>query len=186
MMASSFLCGVLLPVFAATDPLTFGLWIAGACLLVFMLSASVGARYIPNNRVGVIEKLWSGKGSVTEGRILALNGEAGYQADLLRGGMHFGFWRWQYRIHKTPLVTVPQGKIGYVYARDGEPLQPSQTLGRVIPCNNFQDARSFLGESTEADESTLGQRGRQRAILREGVYAINLALYFIITEDQVY
>ena len=79
-----------------------------------------------------------------EGGIIALNGEAGFQAEVLRGGMHFGLWRWQYRIHKVPLVTVPQGKIGYVYARDGEPLAPSQTLGCVVPCNNFQDARGFL------------------------------------------
>jgi uncharacterized membrane protein YqiK len=183
MTVSSFLCGLLLPTLAATDPLTFGLWIAAACLLLFLLSASVGARYIPNNRVGVVEKLWSGKGSVTEGRILALNGEAGYQADLLRGGMHFGFWRWQYRIHKTQLVTVPQGKIGYVYARDGEPLEPSQTLGRVASCNHFQDARAFYGQSSRIKAGAIGQRGRQRMILREGVYAINLALFVVITED---
>ena len=65
-----------------------------------------------------------------EGQIIALNGEAGYQAELLRGGIHFGYWRWQYRVHKVRLVTISQGKIGYVYARDGEPLPPSQTLGQ--------------------------------------------------------
>ncbi|HYT94677.1 MAG TPA: SPFH domain-containing protein [Gemmataceae bacterium] len=139
-------------------------------------------RYIPNNYVGIVEKFWSRAGSVSEGQILALQGEAGYQADLLRGGLHCGLWRWQYRIHKARLVNVPQGKIGYVYARDGEPLQPSQTLGRVVPSNNFQDARAFLLGSEEAP---CGQRGRQRAILREGVYAINLALFVVITEDVV-
>ena len=153
----------------------------GALLLVLFLTEGLGLRYIPNNRVGVVEKLWSPRGSVTEGRIIALNGEAGFQADVLRGGLHFGLWRWQYRIHKVQLVTVPQGKIGYVYARDGEPLPPSQTLGRVVECNNFQDARAFLAES-----EARGQRGRQRAILREGVYAANLALYVVITEDVVY
>jgi hypothetical protein len=176
---------ILFPLLAA-DPITIGFWVIGVGFFLFLISASVGARYIPNNRVGVIEKLWSGKGSVTEGRILALNGEAGYQVDLLRGGLHFGFWRWQYRIHKTPLVTVPQGKIGYVYARDGEPLQPSQTLGRVTVCNNFQDARAFFGLSTKVKASGAGQRGRQLVILREGVYAINLALFVVITEDVVY
>ncbi len=144
-------------------------------------------RYIPNQRVGVVEKLWSGLGSVPEGRIIALGGEAGYQADLLRGGIHFGLWRWQYRVHKVPLVTIPQGKIGYVYARDGEPLPPSQTLGRIVECNNFQDARTFLGEPSNGEApSVRGQRGRQRAILREGVYAINPALFVVITEDAVY
>src|SRR5262245_1082476 len=118
---------------------------AGGVALLALFGAWLTTRYIPNNYVGIVEKLWSRSGSVSEGSILALNGEAGYQADLLRGGVHFGLWRWQYRIHKARLVTVPQGKIGYVYARDGEPLQPSQTLGRVVPCNNFQDARAFLG-----------------------------------------
>lgn len=96
----------------------------------------LGLRYIPHDRVGVVEKLWSPKGSVSEGRIVALQGEAGYQAEMLRGGVHLGYWRWQFRIHKVPLVTVAQGQIAYVYARDGEPLSPSQTFGRVVPCNN--------------------------------------------------
>src|SRR5262249_54106024 len=39
------------------------------------------------------------------------------------------------------------------------------------------------GQGTEAAR---GQRGRQRAILREGVYAINPALFVVITEDAVY
>lgn len=144
-------------------------------------------RSIPNHCVGVVEKLWSAVGSVGEGSIIALNGEAGYQAELLRGGLHFGYWRWQYQIHKMPLVTVPQGKIGYVYARDGEPLAASQTLARVAPCNHFQDARRFLGGTGDAaGATTRGQRGRQRAIVREGVYAINPALFIVITESRTY
>ena len=149
----------------------------------------MGLRYIPNNYVGVVEKLWSRTGSVSEGNILALAGEAGFQADVLRGGFHWGLWRWQYRIHRVRLVTIPQGKIGYLYARDGEPLEASQTLGRVADCSNFQDARAFLTgtASEEPGEGILrGQRGRQRAVLREGVYAINMALFVVMTENDVY
>ena len=140
-------------------------------------------RYIPNDAVGVVEKLWSLSGSVPEGQIMASGGEAGFHSELLRGGIHFGLWRWQYVIHKIRLVTIPQSKIGYVYARDGEPLPPSQTIARVVASNNFQDARAFLGEK---GRDTRGQRGRQRAILREGVYAINPALFIVITENAVY
>jgi uncharacterized membrane protein YqiK len=163
-------------------------WLIGLVVAVVVACELLGLRYIANNRVGIVEKLWSAKGSIPEGRILALNGEAGLQADILRGGMHFGLWRWQYRIHRVPLVTVPQGKIGYVYARDGEPLRPSQTLARVVPCNNFQDTRGYLmGEQTSPEaEPILGQRGRQRAILREGVYALNLAQFIVVTEETVY
>jgi predicted Zn finger-like uncharacterized protein len=161
--------------------------VGALALLVLVLFVSwLTTRYIPNQQVGVVEKLWSSAGSVSEGRIIALGGEAGFQADLLRGGLHFGLWRWQYRVHRAPLVTIPQGKIGYVYARDGESLPPSQTLGRVVPCNDFQDARAFLGEPGAPESAPRGQRGRQRAILREGVYAINPALFVVITEDVVY
>ncbi|MBI2824446.1 MAG: hypothetical protein HYX69_07155 [Planctomycetia bacterium] len=150
-----------------------------------LVVAWLTVRYIPNDYVGVVEKLWSASGSVGEGRIIALWGEAGYQAELLRGGMHFGLWRWQYRVHKARLVTIAQGKIGYVYARDGEPLPSGQTLGRVVPCSNFEDARQFLAGDV-AQGSVRGQRGRQRAILREGVYAINPAVFVLITENRVY
>lgn len=164
------------------------LWIVATIVLVIAACELSGLRYIANNRVGIVEKLWSMKGSVPEGRIIALDGEAGFQAEVLRGGLHFGLWRWQYRIHKFPLVSVPQGKIGYVYARDGEALLPSQTLAQIINCNNFQDARRFLGgvPTGSEQEPLVGQRGRQRAILREGVYAINVALFTVMTEDTVY
>ncbi len=167
---------------------------AGVFTLLGIVAAAVvacelaGLRYIANNRVGIVEKLWSLKGSVPEGGIIALEGEAGFQAEVLRGGVHFGLWRWQYRIHKTPLVAISQGKIGYVYARDGEALRPSQTLGHVIDCNNFQDAHRFLSgaETSPEQDPAPGQRGRQRAFLREGVYAINLALFTVMTEESVY
>lgn len=137
-----------------------------------------GVRYIPHGRIGIVEKLWSHVGSLKEGAIIALHGEAGFQGEILRGGIHLNYFPWQYRIHKLPLVFVGEGQIGYVYARDGQPLPPTQTLGRAAECNHFQDARAFLANG--------GQRGRQRAILREGVFAINLALFVVITEDRVF
>ena len=168
-----------------TDSPYYGLLILFAIIIgILLLGELMGLRYIPNNKVGVVEKLWSRTGSVEQGRLLALGSEAGFKADVLRGGFHIGLWRWQFRLHKVPLVTVPQGKIGYVYARDGETLSPGQTLGRVVACNNFQDARTFLYPGEQA--SLRGQRGRQRTILREGMYAINLALFVVITEDAVF
>src|SRR5262245_11080384 len=123
---------------------SFGGWAVVVAGGVLFSVIAVGLRYIPNTHAGIVEKLWSFHGSIMEGNLIALNGEAGYQAEMLRGGFHIGLWRWQYRIHRVPLVVVPQGKIGYVYARDGEPLAATQTLGRIVSCNNFQDARAFL------------------------------------------
>jgi uncharacterized membrane protein YqiK len=156
------------------------LLVGGLAVLVVLvcLPRLLGIVYIPHTHVGIIEKIWSSKGSLREGQIIARNGEAGFQARFLRGGIHFGLYPWQYRIHKEPLVVVGEGKMAYVYARDGVPLEPIQTLGRTVDSNHFQDAVRFL----EAQ----GQRGRQRGILREGVYAINLALFVVITEDRVF
>ena len=124
-------------------------------------------RYIPNSRVGIVEKLVSAKGSVKSG-LIALEGEAGFQPYVLRGGWHF-LTPFQYRVHRMPLVTIPQGKIGYVFARDGQPLPPTQTLASNVTANDFQDVSAFLKSG--------GQRGPQRKILREGTYALNTAQF---------
>src|SRR3954454_5499504 len=159
-------------------PWVLGVGGIGVLVLLICLPRLLGIVYIPHTQDGIIEKIWSSKGSLREGQIIARNAEAGFQARFLRGGIHFGLYPWQYRIHKEPLVVVAEGKMAYVYARDGIPLEPIQTLGRTVDSNHFQDAIRFL----EAQ----GQRGRQRGILREGVYAINLALFVVITEERVF
>jgi uncharacterized membrane protein YqiK len=148
--------------------------VIGVILLLIFMSGFL--RYIPNNRVGIVEKLVSGRGSVKSG-FIAMKAEAGFQPDVLRGGWHL-FIPFQYRIHSVPLVTIPQGKIGYIFARDGQPLLPAQSLASNVTAHNFQDVRAFLMNG--------GQQGPQRQILREGTYALNLAEFVVITEDSVF
>jgi len=151
----------------------------GLCvlLLLWFIAWITGAvRYIPNDRIGVVEKLWSGSGSVKHG-LLALDGEAGFQPDLRRGGFHF-FAPLQYRVHICPMVSVTQGKIGYVFARDGVDLPAGQTLADNATIANFLDVRAFLSGG--------GQKGPQRKILREGTHIINPALFVVMTEETTY
>ena len=105
-------------------PLTVAALVAVFVLPLLWIWLTV--RYIPNDYVGIVEKLWSPSGSVGDGQIIALGDEAGYQAALLRGGVHIGLWRWQYALHKVRLVSISEGKMGYVYARDGQPLPSSE------------------------------------------------------------
>jgi len=153
--------------------ITISLIVLFAVLLI-IISGMI--RYIPNDRLGVLEKLWSFNGSIKNG-LIALRGEAGFQPEVVRGGFHF-FMPFQYRLHAVPLVTVPQGQIGYVYARDGQPLPPSQTLAANDNGVDFQDVRAFLQAG--------GQKGPQRKILREGTYAINLANFVVLTKERRY
>jgi len=147
---------------------------AAALALAIGVWSTRSVRYISNHRVGVVEKLWSRSGSVPGG-LIALHGEAGFQPDVLRGGLHV-FRPFQYRIHSLPLVTIPQGQIGYVFARDGDPLPATQTLARTPDGADFSDVRTFLENG--------GQRGPQRRILREGTYAINLVQFIVLTDGR--
>ena len=154
-------------------------WIGAAVILFVLVGlflASGVVRYIANDRVAIVEKLWSPTGSILSG-LIAMGGEAGFQPDVLRGGLHF-FFPFQYRLHVHPLVTIPQGRIGYVFARGGRPLGADQTLAGNPADTDFQDARAFL----EAG----GQKGPQRKILREGSYAINLAQFVVVTRDETF
>src|SRR5690349_2477410 len=160
------------------NPIQVALWGAAVIAIVVLLRASNVFRYIPNNQVGIVEKLWTTKGSIASG-FIALNGEAGYEPEVLRGGLHV-FFPFMYRIHRSDLVTVGQGQIAYVFARDGAPLGASQVLGGndTDDKSDFQDARRFLLGG--------GQKGPQRKVLREGTYAINTTQFAIITEDRVH
>jgi uncharacterized membrane protein YqiK len=146
---------------------------AAVILLLGALSPYfLGAVLIHERQVGIVVKRFGAR-SLPPGRLLALAGEAGYQADTLAPGLHFGYFRWQYRILKVPVTLVPQGEIALVVAADGAPTPAERILGKVVDCDNYQDARKFLANG--------GEKGRQSAILTAGTYRINTALFTVIT-----
>ena len=60
-----------------------------------------GVVLIPQNNVGIVDKRYAVVGknrTLAEGQIVALDGEAGVQADTLAPGLHFFLWPWQYKI----------------------------------------------------------------------------------------
>src|SRR6184192_2148460 len=132
----------------------------------------LGAVLIQERQVGIVVKRFGRRG-LAPGRLIALGGEAGYQADTLAPGLHFGYWRWQYRIIKEPVTVVPQGEIALVLAADGAAIPAERILGKIVDCDNFQDARKFLLNG--------GEKGRQLGIITAGTYRINKALFNVIT-----
>src|SRR6266498_6025677 len=159
--------------FAAAGVLTPFLVIVGFLVLGLMLFGPLvlGAVLIQERQVGVVVKRFGGRG-LAPGRLIALGGEAGYQADALAPGLNFGYWRWQYRIIKEPVTVVPQGEIALVLAADGAAIPAERILGKIVDCDNFQDARKFLANG--------GEKGRQLGILTAGTYRINSALFTVI------
>src|SRR5262249_3806690 len=107
------------------------------------------------------------------GRIVALTGEAGYQATMLSPGWHLGYWPWRFKVVKVPVTVVRPGEIALVVAADGEAMPPERVLGRAVACDNIQDAGAFLLGH--------GERGRKIAMLPAGTYRINPALFQVVT-----
>lgn len=151
--------------------------VAAFLFLLFFIKVILGLRTIKNEKMGIVQRWWSPKGSLKEG-IVALNGEAGFLPDVLRGGIHVKP-RFVYKVHIFPLIMIPQGQMAYVFARSGDVLPNAQLLGRIIPeSDNFQDVRGFLEHG--------GQKGPQRGILREGTYSLNLAQFVVLAKDRIY
>jgi uncharacterized membrane protein YqiK len=150
--------------------LTAGTFVAAAALAVLALLA-LGVWVIAANESGLVVKRFGPP--LASGRIVALNGEAGYQARLLSPGWHFGYWRWRYRIVKVPVVIVKPGEIALVVAADGGQIPSERVLAKSVACDDFQDAEAFLRRG--------GERGRQVAFLRAGTYRINPALFEVVT-----
>jgi uncharacterized membrane protein YqiK len=149
--------------------------IFASVVLLFLLS---GAVLIRENRVGVVIKRFSVAGKrLPEGRIVALNGEPGYQAATLPPGFYFGYWFWQYSVEKFPLTMIPPGHIGLVIANDGDALPADRILCQTVECHNFQDAAKFL--------SSGGQKGRQAAVLTAGYYRINPVMFSVTTDTPI-
>ena len=139
----------------------------------------LGIAVIPEDSVGVVNKkfvLWGANKSLPDGKIIALKGEAGFQADTLAPGLYFGYWPWQYEISLEKFTTVRQGCIGVVETRDGIPLGGGRVLGKKVECDAYQNARMFLEKG--------GERGPQMAIIPPGSYRINTSL-FRVTEEPV-
>jgi uncharacterized membrane protein YqiK len=149
--------------------------VVGLILFVILLKL-IGIIVIGSNEVGIIEKWWSTRGSVKSG-FIALNGEAGYQPDMIRAGIHIKPL-FIYKVSKQPLITIPRGQMAYVFSRDGKTLAASQLLGFDVESNSFQDARAFLTNG--------GFKGPQVGYLKDGTYAINTALFIVLTADRTY
>jgi len=150
------------------------LWFAaGVVTIVFaaFVLVALGTWMIAANQSGLVIKRFGPP--LASGRIVALNGEAGYQARLLSPGWHFGLWRWRYRVIKVPSVVVRPGEIALIVAADGAAMPSDRVLGRTVDCDNYQDAEAFLTRG--------GERGRQLAVLTAGTYRINPALFDVVT-----
>src|SRR5580692_9398858 len=95
--------------------------LAAAVFIFILLLMYIALVSIREDQVGIVVKKF-GTSDLPPGKLVALHGEAGYQADTLAPGWHLGYWPWQYRVEKVPMMVIPQGEIGLVVANDGQAI----------------------------------------------------------------
>ncbi|MCC6460659.1 MAG: flotillin family protein [Saprospiraceae bacterium] len=157
----------------------------GGLLLLLMLVffraflQLIGIVFIPEDKIGLVTKkfvLFGEHRELPDGRIIARQGEAGFQAQTLAPGIYFNKWIWQYQITLQALTVIPNGKIGLVIAKDGAELANGRVLAPAVPSDSFQDAAAFLNNK--------GQKGRQAGYLTAGTYRINTFLFEVLLTDM--
>lgn len=161
----------------------------GLFVLIGLIVVAIGYKWVlwlfgviivPDDSIGVVTKkfvLFGANRNLPDGRIIALNGEAGYQADTLAPGLHVALWPWQYTVELVKFFTVPQGEVGVVEACDGNPLPSGRIIAKQVDCDTYQDARAFLQNS--------GERGPQMALIPPGTYRINTLLFKVDLKPAV-
>jgi uncharacterized membrane protein YqiK len=154
--------------------IAIGTLVLGALLVVVVLGSfhSIGP-----SQVGLVTKRIGRK--LAADQILALKGEAGFQADLLMPGLRFKLWP-VYGVQRHDWVQVPPDHIGLVLAQVGSRLPTGAKSAVYKPeFGNFADVRAFLDNG--------GQRGVQRPMLPPGTTApIHPVGFVVVTSDQVF
>lgn len=179
-----FLVGVILAVVVLVAGVRMGGVVrgvsAGVALLIFVGAVLVASvRYVGPDEVGIVSKNMFGS-SLKEGRIIAVNGEMGVQADVLPPGWHFGFWPFVYDVHSEPLTEVKSDEVGLLETRDGLPLESGQLFAPEFKNDEFQkmlDARHFLTTGQ-------GRKGAQSSVLTPGKYRLNTRLFNVNKTKQ--
>jgi uncharacterized membrane protein YqiK len=128
--------------------------------------------------VGLVLKRVSSR-KLSGDNVIAFQGEAGYQADLLLPGMRWKPWL-LYEVEKFPWVQIPAGEIGVIIAQVGASL-PIGAKSAVYKKSfgNFADLRSFVTGG--------GQKGVQRPVFPPGTLApIHPVGFLVVTKSQAY
>jgi len=148
---------------------TFILVVVALIVLIAVIAGSVVK--IDGDEVGIVEKKLFGR-DLSEGKVLAVKGEKGFQAQILMPGWRVK-WKWQYNVTKIKMIEIKEGFVGLIHAADGRSLPAS-----VIYAPEWEDvekmhnAEYFLGEGK-------GYSGPQLSVLPPKKYRINTKLFTI-------
>lgn len=153
-----------------------------ALLAVVLLAVGLAVSsvtYVPSDKVGIVNKNAFGS-SLKDGKIIAVDGEMGVQADVLPPGWHLGYWPVLFTVRNVDLVEIRSDDVGLIETSDGQPLEGDQLFAPDYKAEEFQqmlDARHFLTAGK-------GYKGKQASVLKPGKYRLNTELYRVTMVKQ--
>jgi len=142
-------------------------------LFALFLAGSTSFVIVGENQAGHKSKIYLG-GDIPSGRIIAVNGQKGPQAQLIPPGFHFEpLLNIINNVVLHEIISVPEGNYAYLVAKDGGPLRPDQTYADAFApeesAEMVNDAAYFLFNG--------GQKGPQTSVLTPGKYRLNQFLW---------
>ena len=139
--------------------------VIGAVLII--ISTAI---YVEDDQAGVVVIKFGQ--DLPTGQIIATNGEKGPQAAVLPPGWHFGYWPWQYQLTTVDNITIPQGAVGVVEAKDGSAPLPRGEIfaSEWDSSSDMLDGNKFMAK---------GHKGPQLTVLTPGQYRYNPRLFTI-------
>ncbi|MBO9418214.1 MULTISPECIES: SPFH domain-containing protein [Stappiaceae] len=144
----------------------------------FMLM-STSFVFVDANSVGHLKRIYAFK-ELPEGRIIALEGEKGPQAQILGPGFHFiPLVRVLYDFEEWDVVSIPEGYYGQLTALDGAAMPSGMFMAPAISDSEVGDmlkAESFLTKG--------GLRGPQETVLKPGQYRLNRYLFDLRLDEN--
>lgn len=198
-IALAILVGIFLPRYlkdipASSDgygpkPMNFG-WarngVRGFCAVVALLCFfQTSFVIIGDKEVGHLKKIYMGS-SMEPGRIIAMPWEKGPQARLLTAGFHFlPFIRVTHDIEEKAIVTIEQGKFGFLVAKDGQSMPQGQYIAPSWDkADDMINALKFMGYDKKRDyKGPTGIKGPQLTVLSPGDYRINRYLFEVFSGE---
>jgi len=129
---------------------------------------------VDGDEIGALKRIYLGD-QLPVGRIIALEGQNGPQAEVLGPGFHLmPFIRVLYDVEYYPVQEIPEGQYGLLLTTDGGTIDEGAYLANPWidgTEENMLNAAYFLQNG--------GQKGPQFNVLRPGKYRINPYLYRI-------
>lgn len=145
-------------------------------VLGLILAVASTAVFIEKGQFGVVTQKWGGKPLPSKYIIAPSDEYNGVQAEFLTPGWHLWIPPWQYDINIDNEMVIPDGKVGYVTALDGEKLNNGQPFANAWESvNDMLEPAKFLADG--------GQKGPQMTVLTPGTYRIHPRLFKVEPGD---